>query len=181
MSRILQRFPDRTQILPVYAVAAFIVYAWALLWFFWKVPGWLYYLSVGDVLAALTYVLATNLAESLLVLCAPLILAAILPKRWFRDVFVARGASLCIAGLGYAMFLADTFKSKIDYPALSLHAWTVPVVLIAIALLVYACGRISLVRRVLEVIADRATIFVYILVPASLLSLVAISVRSLVR
>ncbi len=181
MRGILKRFPDRAQILPVYAVIALIVYAWALLWFFWKVPGWLYYLNVDSILSALTYVLAINLGESLVVLCGPLALALILPSRWFRDVFVARGASLSIAGLGYMMFLADRFKDKIAYPALPLAAWTVPVALVAIVLAAYIGGRIVPVRRVVEMVADRVTVFVYILVPSSLLSLIAIFVRLLVR
>jgi hypothetical protein len=181
MSSILKRFPGWTQIVPVYAVIAFILYAWTLLWFFWKLPGWLFFLNVGNILSALAYALATNLAESLVVLGGVLILAWILPGRWFRDLFVARGAALCIAGLGYMMFLADQFKNKIDYPKLPLAAWSVPLALIAIALIVYGCGRIGVVRKVLEAIADRATIFVYILVPASLISLIVILVHAVTR
>ena len=130
---------------------------------------------------ALTYVLATNLLESVVVLCGPLALAVVLPSRWFRDVFVARGSSLCIAGLGYLMFLADRFKDKIAYPALPLAAWTVPVALALIALAVYLGGRIPVVRRLLEAAADRVTIFVFILVPASILSVIAICIRLVVR
>ena len=181
MSRLLKRFPGWAQILPVYAVIALIVYAWTLLWFFWRVPGWLAYLNVGDILGTLVYLFATNLAESLVVLGGVLALAAILPGRWFRDVFVPRGVSLCIAGLGYLMFLADRFKNKINYPALPLAAWTVPVALLAIAVIVYACGRFAAVRRVLEAVADRATIFVYILVPLSILSLAVILINSVTR
>lgn len=181
MSSILKRFPTRAQILPVYAVIAFIVYAWALLWFFWKLPGWLYFLNIDSIFSALTYVLATNLLESVVVLCGPLALAVVLPSRWFRDVFVARGSSLCIAGLGYMMFLADRFKDKIAYPALPLAAWTVPVALALIALAVYLGGRIPAVRWLLEAAADRVTIFVFILVPASVLSVIAICIRLVVR
>jgi hypothetical protein len=162
-------------------VIAFILYTWTLLWFFWKLPGWLFFLNVGNILSALAYVLATNLAESLLVLGAVLALAWLLPGRWFRDVFVARGAALCMAGLGYMMFLADRFKDKINYPELPLAAWTVPVALVAVALVAYAGGRIAPVRKVLEAVADRATIFVYLLVPASLVSLVVILIHALTR
>lgn len=181
MSRLLKRFPGWTQILPVYAVIAFILYAWTLLWFFWKLPGWLFFLNVGNILSALAYALATNLVESLLVIGGVVAVAWVLPGRWFRDVFVARGAALCIAGLGYMMFLADRFKRKIDYPELPLAAWTVPVALLAILLVAYAAGRIGPVRRLLEAIADRATIFVYILVPASLVSLLVILIHAITR
>ncbi len=181
MASILGRFPRWAQIVPVYGVIAFILYAWTLLWFFWKLPGWLFMLSVGNILGALAYALATNLAESLLVLSGVLALAWILPGRWFRDVFVARGAALCMAGLAYAMFLADRFKNKTDYPELPLAAWTVPLALSAIALIVYLCGCFGMARKVLEGVADRATIFVYILVPASMISLLVILVHNLSR
>ncbi len=181
MLTILERFPRWRQILPVYAVIAFIVYAWTLLWFFWKLPGWMFFLGIGNIVSALAYALVVNLAESLLVLGAVLGLAWVLPSRWFRDVFVARGAALCIAGLGYLMFLADRFKDKMSYPALPLAAWTVPAALAALALVVYLCGRFGVVRKALEGIADSATIFLYILVPASLLSLIVILFNSLSR
>lgn len=181
MSRFLKQVPAWAQILPVYAVIVLILYAWTLLWFFWKLPGWLFYLNLVDVFGALAYLLATNLAESIVVLGAMLGLALLLPGRWFRDVFVARGASLAITGLGYMMFLADRFKNKIDYPDLPLRAWSVPAALAAIALVVYACGQVAAVRRVLEIIADRATIFLYILIPLGVLSLLVIFINSLSR
>ncbi len=137
LRNILKRFPGWTEVLSVYAVIAFVVYAWALLWFFWQLPGWLFYLNLNDILSALTYVLATNFAESLLVLCGTLVLTLIFPSRWFRDVFVARGASLCVAMLAYMMFLSSRFQDKMAYPALPLAAWSVPVALLAIALIAF--------------------------------------------
>ncbi len=157
-----------------------MVYAWTLLWFFWKVPGWLYYLNVGEILTELAYSLATNFVESLLVLCGPVVLALLLPKKWFHDVFIARGTSLCIAGLGYMMFLANQFNDKSGYPSASLQVRTLLLVAAAIAVLVYLCGRFALPRKILEVVADRISIFVYILVPLSLLSLLVVIVRSLI-
>jgi hypothetical protein len=181
VSRLLERFPPWRQVLPVYAVIAFIVYAWALLWFFWKLPGWMFFLNSDSILSALTYVLATNLVESLLVLCGPLALAFLLPRRWFRDVFVARGAALSMAALGCMMFLADRFKDKIAYPELPLSVWAVPAVFALIAFAAYLGGRVPLVRSVLEAVADRVTIFVYILIPASLVSVIAILIRLALR
>jgi hypothetical protein len=50
--------------------------------------------------------MATNLIESLIVLCLPMLLTIILPKRWFGDLFVSMSAALAIAGLGYTMYVA---------------------------------------------------------------------------
>ncbi len=176
---ILRRVPSWAQIIPVYGVIAIMVYAWTLLWFFWRLPSWLDFLNVGEVLTQLAYSLATNFIESLIVLCAPVLLALLLPRRWFHDAFIARGASLAIAGLGCLMFLANQFDNKNDYPTFSLHSWTVLLILLAIAVLVYLCGRIALLRRVLEALADRTSIFAYLLVPLSLISLLVVIVRVL--
>ncbi len=156
-----------------------IIYAWTLLWFFWKVPGWLFYLHVGEILTTLAYALANNFAESLVAICGPLFLALILPTKWVRDVFIARGASLCIAGLGYLILLAYQFNDKDTYPSAYLKPLTLLLVATAIAALVYLCGRVRPLRKGLEVLADRASIFAYIMAPLSIVSLVVVVVRSL--
>jgi hypothetical protein len=174
-----ERLPSLAQVLPVYAVIMVIVYTWTLLWFFWKVPSWLFFMNAGDLLAVIPYLFATNFAESLVVLCGPLLLSLVLPKTWFHDVFVARGAGLSIAALGYMMYLANQFKNKSDYPTLSLQLWSVLLAFAGIAVLGYLFGRFKILRRIMELISDRATIFVYILVPLSVLSLLVIIVRAL--
>ena len=75
MDRYLKRIPSWGKIVPVFAVIVLIVYAWTIIWFFWKLPSWLFFLNAGEILTAFAYSLATNLAESLVVLCAPLLLA----------------------------------------------------------------------------------------------------------
>src|SRR5512138_242629 len=153
MDALRQRLPGWSQIIPVYGVIALILYTWTLMWFFWKLPSWLYFLNWGEIGASLAYLLVTNLAESLAVLCGPLLLALALPRAWFRDVFVARGAALVIAGLGCMILLAEQFNNFTDYPTLALPLWTVAVALAVIALVVYLSGRIALLRKVLEVVA----------------------------
>ncbi len=178
---IRRRVPSWAQVIPVYGVIVIMVYAWTLLWFFWKVPGWLYYLNVGEILSTLAYEFASNFAESLIVLCVPLLLALVLPRKWFRDVFIARGAALCMSALGYMMLLAYQFNDKDTYPAAFLKPWTLLLVLIGIAMVVYLSGRVALLRKVLEALADRLSIFAYILVPLSLISLLVVIIRAFVE
>lgn len=178
MRKFLSQLPTWEQVIPVYAVIVLVVYTWTILWFFWKVPSWTFFLNVGEVLTVLAYSLATNFAESLLVLCAPVLLSLILPRKWFRDVFVARGAALSASGLGYMVFLANQFRNKDDYPTLYLQIWSVALALALIALVVYACGRIVVARKITVALADRLSIFVYILVPLSIVSLLVVIARS---
>ena len=154
-----------------------MVYTWTSLWFFWKLPSWLFFLNAGEILIAYAYSLATNLVESLAVLCGPLILSMALPKEWFYDRFVARGAALSMAGLGYMMYIAFQFKTNADYPSLNLKAWSLVLAVGFILLIVYLAGRLNLFRKIIEFLADRAIIFLYISVPLSLIALVVVIIR----
>ena len=154
-----------------------LIYIWTSLWFFWKLPSWLFFLNTGEIVIAFAYALATNLVESVAVLCAPLVLSMTLPKGWFYDRFIARGASLAISGLGFMMYLAFQFKTKDDYPSLSLKAWSLALALGIILFIVYLAGRLSLLRKLIEFLADRAIIFLYISLPLSIISLIIIIIR----
>ena len=143
----------------------------------WKLPSWLFYLNIGEIAIAYAYSLATNLMESLAVLCGPLILSMILPKEWFFDRFVARGSTLALAGLGYMMYVAFQFKTNADYPSLTLKPWTLALAMVAILFIVYLAGRLNLFGKLIEFIADRAIIFLYISLPLSIFSLVIILIR----
>jgi hypothetical protein len=166
--------PSRAQVAQVFAVIVLMVYSWTILWFFYKLPSWLYFLDVGEITTVFAYSLATNLAESIAVLCGPVALSLILPRKWFHDVFVARGGTLAIAGLAYMMYVAFQFKSKDDYPSLTLKPSSLVLVLVLIVVLVYLAGRSHLLRRIVETVADRATIFLYVYMPLSLLALLVV-------
>ncbi len=153
----------------------FTIYSWTLLWFFWKYPSWSFFLNIGEILVVLAYSLATCFAESLTVLIFPVLLAFILPKKWFYDGFIARSVALVLPILGYMMHIAYQTDGALDYPSQSLD-WA-PVVLAATLLLVFVVGKVSLLRKVLEALADRMTIFLYIFVPLSILSVIVVAIQ----
>jgi hypothetical protein len=177
MSRISGHIPRWGQVIPVYGVIAIVLYAWTLMRWFWQLPSWLYFLNGGEIAGTLAYLLVINFAESLVFICGPLLVALILPKRWFRDVFVARGTALALSTLGCMMVLAEQFNNFRDYPQLDLPVWWVLVAAAGIGVLVYVSGRIALLRKALEAVAERASIFVYVLVPLSLLSGLLVIIR----
>ena len=174
---IFKRIPAWGQVAPVYSVIVLMVYAWTIVWFFWKLPSWLFFLNTGEIMIVLAYAFATNLVESLAILCAPLAMSMVLPKTWFYDRFVARGAALVISGLGYMMVLANQFKTKDDYPSLTLKGWSLGLAVVLILFIVFLAGRLRLFQKVIEVVADRVIIFLYISVPLSLISLVVVLFR----
>ena len=130
-----------------------------------------------EILGVLAYALVTDLLESLTVILAPILGSLVLPRRWFQESFVARGTALVMSGLGYMIYVAYQFKSKDDYPSLSLKPWSLALALAAILVIVALAGRIPVVRRVLEGLADRATVFLYLTIPLSVAALLIMLVR----
>jgi hypothetical protein len=92
-------------------------------------------------------------------------------------VFVSRGATLALSGLWYMTVLAKQFEIKKDYPTVLL-AWT-PAILAAIVLLVVIVGLIPLARKIIEALAERLTVFLFISIPLSILALVGVAVEML--
>lgn len=169
---ISKRLPPLEQIAAVYAVSVLAIYSWMILWFFWKFPSWLYYLSLWEIVKVFCYAIVTNLFESLAVLALPVFLAVVLPRQWFSVGFVARSVALVLIGLGYMLYLAEQFQGKEDYPSAALQL--APLVLLAILLAVFLVGKIALVNKLIAGFADRATVFLYISLPLSLACLLVV-------
>lgn len=174
---IRNRLPTFQQIVGVYGLAALIIFDWTILWFYWKLPSWMFFLNLGDIATVFAYSMATNLIESVLVLCIPVVLTILLPKRWFSDLFVSMASALVIAGLGYTIYVALTIGGLQDYPGALVHSF--PIVALLIAVFAILAGRIPVLRKGLEILAERASIFSYIFFPIGAISLVAVMIRNI--
>jgi len=164
------------QLAALYSVIVLIIYGWTVLWFFWKFPSWLYFLSIGEILNVLVYAIATNFLESLVILGGLVVINRWLPLRWFpEERFLARNVAMSLTGLGYMMFLALQFQGKEDYPAIGL--WLAPLAIIIVLLAGHLAGKVALLNRALAGFADRAIVFLYISVPASLICALIVLAR----
>ena len=175
---IFKRFPTLAQLAAVYAVIVLVIYGWTTLWFFWKFPSWLYYLSIWEIVKVFCYSITTNFLESLAMLALPVLLAVLLPKKWFLDGFISRSVTMVIMGLAYMMYLANLFQGKEDYPSAAIQL--APIILLAILLAVFLIGKISILRKLIDGFADRAIVFLYISMPLSLLCLLVVLAQLIV-
>jgi len=174
------RFPRLQQILAIYGLISLIIYCWTLIWFFWKLPSWEYFMTAGEIAIVLAYAMATNFLESLTVLLMPLFLCAVLPAKWFKDFFLSRGSALVILGLGYIMYISLHITSNDDsYPTNIVRL--IPVIGLLILILSFMAGRISLLRKLSEELADRAIIFAYIFLPVGFISLLVVIAKNIFR
>jgi len=174
---IYNRIPKQNEIVPVYAIIVIMVYGWTILKFSYNVSGWLYFLNIGEVMSVFAYTMVVNLLESLVVLLGVVAIGVVLPRKWFSDAFIARGAVLSALMLGLMMYVATQFSSKDYYPA-EIVRW-LPAIFSLMGLVVYFFGRIQFLRKVIEFFADRAIIFLYISIPVSILSLIAVLIQNI--
>jgi len=174
--RFFRKIPNLEEIVPVYAVIVMMVYPWSLTRFFWKLSSWVLFASVGDLAAILSYMVVVNLLESILVLLVLIVVSLVLPSIWFYDRFKTRSVSLVLLGLGYVLYLNSRFEAGSPYP-MELIRW-IPAAVVAILALVFTMDQIGFLRRVLEDLASRLTIFLYISIPVSIISLLVVLVRN---
>lgn len=174
-----EKVPALGEIAGVFAAASFIVYSWTMYESFWKVPSWLFFLEWGEIVSLYSYAFLVNFLESVALLGFALTFSVILPRSWWKDAFVARGAALTVVVVASAQLHLSR------YPAFDRDAflegqlvWWFHTLWIA-ALLVWAAGRIRWVRNLLESIADRLTVFLYVFLPLTAVGAVIVAVRIL--
>ncbi len=171
------RFPGLQQILAVYGLISLIIYCWTLIWFFWKLPSWENFMNMGEIAIVLAYAMTTDFLESLIVFLMPLFICAVLPAKWFKDFFLSRSSSLVILSLAYMMYVSSHIASNDDsYPTSIVRL--IPVIGLLILILTFLVGRIGLLRKLFEGLADRTTIFSYIFLPIGFISLVVVIARN---
>ena len=172
-----KRMPPAQQMAAVYGVIVLVVYGWTIYWYFWKLPSWLYFMTVGELVTAYAYALPVNFLESLLLFSIPFLWALLLPPLWFRDQFVAQGTALTIlAALVLAKYLSVITELQALPPGLN---WIFPLTVVGILAIVFLVGRIKILCKILEEIANRAVIFLYVFLPLSALALIVVFIRNL--
>ena len=162
---IRNKFPTAVQVAQVFAVASIMLYGWTTYRLIQKLPSWLYYLNFKEILSNTSYTLVFDFMETLLFVGVILLLNFLLPKKFFLDFFVARGSLLSVLGLGYLIYLALAVgASKATQFPTNLFRWTPLVFLVILALAIFL-PRVETIRKVAEDFANRAVIFLYILLP----------------
>ena len=170
--------PPVADILPVAAVIAALYYGWSLAIYLYKVPGWLAYLRLSEVIQILAYSFATNLVESLAFLILVLGLNTILPPVCLRDAFNVRGSIFSMIVIGSAMLFLSRYMTD-RYLAAQLGGWTLAVFALALAAAIFL-PRIRIVRVAVDALSDRLIVFLFLLVPLTAISLLYLIVRALI-
>lgn len=121
--------------------------------------------------------MVVNLIESALVLLAPVLLSVILPKKWFFERFITKGALLLSLGLGYVMYFDNHLNYQSPFPLTLVYQ--TPIILAAIVVLVFLVDWIGILDKILIDLSDRLIVFLYISIPVSLISFLVVLIRNI--
>jgi hypothetical protein len=172
-----KKIPPLHEILALYATIVFLIYGWASITFFWKVPSWLYFLSLGEIGSILSYTFASSLLECTIILLIFLLASLVLPSRWLYNKFAVRG-SLIVYALTFWVVLF-TLNSLIQLPTTSDVITFGIGVLVTSVLAILLAERFSFVQSLVITVGNRLTIFLYLWLPLGLIGLLVIIFRIL--
>ena len=177
---IVGRFPDRQGILSVFAIIVVVTYSWTFFTSFYKLPSWLYFLSLSNLVSIYAYSLVMDLFDSVLLLGAVLFVEMTI---FFffgrRNEFQARAISITLL-LFVSIILRLTLLNKYGdmeaFVAGEMIWWGI--VFVVAFLFGVLLPKIAWLSKALQYIADRAIIFLYIYIPLSFISLVVVVFRN---
>jgi hypothetical protein len=172
-----KKIPPLHEVLALYATIVFLVYGWASVTFFWKVPSWLYFLSLGEIAAILSYTFASSLLECTIILLIFLFASLVLPSRLLSDRFVVRG-SIIIYVLTFWVALFN-LNALIELPTRRDVISFGVIALLTVGLGLMIADRISFVQRLLIGLGHRLTVFLFLWLPLSLVGIFVILLRIL--
>lgn len=173
---LLNRFPKREQIISVYAVGVTILYFWATLSAIKDfISNWSLYLNISEVLGLFSYIMVGTFLESLLLIFALLLISFVLPQKIFADKFIVRGTILTITFLASIIYL---YQLTLTFGILeNMGKWIVFFVSFTVVFMLFGeSNRFG--TRIVEALADRCIIFLYIYPPLSFISLIVIFARN---
>lgn len=175
MTALKKKLPPLDEILGLYATIVFLIYGWASITFSWKVPSWLYFLSLGEIGAILSYTLVSSLLECTIILFIFLLVGLILPAKLFINKFIVRGSLIFyILTFWVILFHLSTLiqlPTRDDLVTFGLLAF------LTLALGLVIAERIPAVQRMLVALGNRLTVFLYLWLPLSIVGILILLVR----
>ena len=181
MNRLFDRLPDRQSTLSVYAFAVFIVYSWTLFTSFWKIPSWIYYLKLSDLIAIYSYSFLVNFIESGILLGISILLCLVLPQKFWKKGFVSKSVAFIGTLMGSIFYRIIQFidpNLRREFVSGQQKWILITLTLIIIVILITSC--VEWIRIRIEHISERFIVFLYLYLPLTAIALFVIIIRVIV-
>lgn len=180
MRTLALHWPDKHSILDVYAVIVFLVYSWTLYASFWKVPSWIYFLNVREILSIYAYSFVFDLIDSMLLLAACLSIAFLFPFGTWREKFRTRSITFLIVFLGSIILRLEIYRQPeygLEFVLTQKSWWLITFALLIF--LVWLAPKLVWWNKLLDAFSDRCRVFLYIYAPLSILSVFVVILRNI--
>lgn len=146
--------------------------------FFDELPAWLLSLNAWDIAGILAYTQLFALLESAAVLLFLVLLALLLPARFFRDRFVAHSTLL--------VFLASIWAIAAQSDSTIIPRFSLDTLFLWLGLYLAFAGisylvirRSGRLEKGLGAFAERLTVLLYVYLPVTLLSAIIVIIRNI--
>jgi hypothetical protein len=176
---LLRRLPASAEILPVFALITTMFYGWTLVVFLWKLPGWLFFLTAGEIAGIVAFQFTTNLIESIVVLLLLLVFSAVLPPRFFKEAFAVRGSAVALVLIGSMMLFLNRYVAVGPKFGENLSVWMLGSLFISFAIAALST-RIKILRMAISWLSDRLIVFLFVLLPLSALAVLYVIVQAFI-
>ena len=170
-----KEIPSIREITWVYGIVVLLIYGWTIYWFLWKLPSWLFYLTITEILTMFCYSMMVNFLESLTLIVGVVCSYELLPKSWMENRFVSTGA---ITATVVCAFLANF---PIQSPDAFSYAPLLRYGMICVIATIGAnwIGRNHIVANWIDAFAERTVVFLYLSIPISAISMLVVLIRNL--
>ena len=167
------KIPQEKDIVLIISTTAFFIYSWSIIGFLWKLPSWIIFLSIEDIISIAAYIFTTNMFETLFILLIILTLNVVLPSKFFLKRFAARGNAFVISLTIWAAIIHYSIAEELFTNDRLI--FTVGVIsLFSTILFVYLAGRISRLEQALVSLSNRFSAFLYLWIPLSVIGFVLV-------
>jgi len=171
------RFPESEEIISVYAVGVTMLYTFTLVAAFGDFSrNWILYLDAVDILSLFAYMITGSFIESLLVIIFLLFIGFLLPPKVMRGRFVLYGVIVMIT---FFSALALQEGTPLEINVLSNSTMVFKAFAGSAFALALLGERFRVIRKVIEDVADRCVVFLYIYMPLSLIAIIIVIFRNI--
>jgi hypothetical protein len=152
-----------------------MIYSWSIVFFFWRLPSFLFYSTVGEIGVTFAYMIATDFIDSLLILLPLLALCLLLPEKWFSSRFSSKGVILAMLVLGSIFAYGGYYRAE----SLSLLLQKTLLAGLVFITLAFILDNLRIARDLFEGLANRTLVFLYLFLPITAVSLLTVLIRNL--
>ena len=176
-SRLSTRLPDSQSVVMVFAIASLILYGWTFVSIFWKLNSWRMNLTSWEITSLISYAMILSFLQSAALLVLLLLLGIFLPVAVWKEKFMVRGSLTVLGLLSSVLLHLKLFGEKVEFIVVqSLPLWWLITALL-VGTLVWILPRFRWAEKLLFELADRATVFLYIFLPLTIIGFAVLILR----